>query len=58
MTKYQIVGHRGLGAHKTGEIVDSDDLTGANIQALLDGGHIAVVTPTKPKPADTAGEEE
>jgi len=58
MIKYQIVGRRGIGAHKTGEIVDSDDLAGANIKALLDGGHIAVTTPIKPKPDLAAGKEE
>ena len=46
--KYRIVGRRGVGAFKTGQVVDGDDLAGTNIQALLDGGHIVVET-LKPK---------
>ena len=41
--KYRIVGRRGVGAFKTGQVVDGDDLAGTNIQALLDGGHIVVI---------------
>lgn len=40
--KYRIIGRRGIGAHKTGQVVDGNDLAGVNIQALLDGGHIVV----------------
>jgi hypothetical protein len=42
--KYRIIGRRGIGVYKTGQVVDGDDLVGVNIQALLDGGHIAVET--------------
>ena len=47
--KYRIVGRRGVGVYKPGQIVDGDDLAGTNIQALLDGGHIVVET-LKQKP--------
>jgi hypothetical protein len=40
--QYKIMGRRGVGVFQTGMIVDGDDLAGVNIQALLDGGHIAV----------------
>jgi len=40
--KYRIIGERGPGNYKPGQIVDDDDLAGTNIQALLDGGHIVV----------------
>ena len=54
--KYRIIGRRGLGAFKTGQVVDGDDLAGTNIQALLDGGHIVVET-LKPKPEPVKEQE-
>ena len=35
--------------HKKGSTIDGDALVGANIQALIEGGHIAPVEKT-PKP--------
>lgn len=40
--KYKVLGGR-LAEAGVDEIVDSDDLAGCNIGALLDAGHIAVV---------------
>jgi hypothetical protein len=45
--KYKIVGRRGVGVYRSGQVVDGDDLAGVNIQALLDGGHIVVEAPSK-----------
>lgn len=58
MTKYKIVGSRLIGDNQPGQIVDSEDLTEANIDALVDGGHLAAHQPTKPKPVADAGEQE
>jgi hypothetical protein len=54
--KYKIVGRRGVGVFKCGQIVDGDDLAGVNIQALLDGGHIVVET-LKHNPVSVKEEE-
>lgn len=40
--KYKIIGRRGIGVYRCGQVVDGNDLVGVNVQALLDGGHIAV----------------
>jgi len=55
--KYRIIGRRGVGVFQTGQVVDGNDLAGVNLQALLDGGHIAVEFP-KLKPAVKVGEED
>ena len=57
LIKYRIVGRRGVGVFQTGQVVDGNDLAGVNLQALLDGGHIAVELP-KLKPALKVGEED
>lgn len=45
LMKYKIVGRRGVGVFKSGEIVDGGDLVGVNLRALLEGGHIVVEAP-------------
>lgn len=41
--KFKVTGMAGLSEASFGEVVDSSDLAGCNIQALLDSGHIAPV---------------
>jgi len=43
MTSYKIISDR-LTIGKQGQTFDDDALNGANIQALIDGGHIAIVS--------------
>jgi hypothetical protein len=54
--KYKIVGRRGVGVYRCGQVVDGGDLVGVNIQALLDGGHIVVEAP-KHNPVSVKEEE-
>jgi len=46
MTSYKIISDR-LTLGKQGQTIDADALDGANIQALIDGGHIAIVSAKK-----------
>jgi hypothetical protein len=46
MTSYKVLSDR-LVVAKQGQIIDEALLDGANIQALIDGEHIAVVTNKK-----------
>lgn len=57
-TKYRIVSRRLVGSFTTGQIVGDDDLAGVNIEALLDGGHIAIENNAKPKPIAKVGEQD
>lgn len=43
-TRYRVLGH--LFGAAPGDIVTAQDLRGCNIAALVEGGHIAVVTDT------------
>jgi hypothetical protein len=43
MSSYKIISDR-LTIGKQGQSIDADALDGANIQALIDGGHIAIVS--------------
>jgi hypothetical protein len=43
---------------KSGQIVTDDDLEGCNIEALLDGGHLAKARNTKPEPATDTEENQ
>lgn len=45
MTSFKILTDR-LSDHKKGSTVDVEALSGANIQALIEGGHIAPVEKT------------
>lgn len=42
MTNYKVTSDR-LADKKLGEIISEADLAGSNIEALLEGGHIAVI---------------
>lgn len=42
MKQFKVVSHR-LANHPAGSTVSEDDLAGANVEALLDGGHIAEI---------------
>lgn len=53
MSSYKIVGPHPVCGHEPGDVVKSDDLTGANVDHLIEAGHIAPVTTKAPK-ADTA----
>lgn len=48
MKQFKVVSHR-LANHPAGSTVSEDDLAGANVEALLDGGHLAEIgsKPTK-----------
>jgi hypothetical protein len=46
MATYKIISDR-LTVGKQGQTIDDDALAGANIQALVDGGHIAIVSAKK-----------
>lgn len=42
MKQYKVTSTR-LAQHKDGDTVSADDLAGANVEALLDGGHLAEI---------------
>lgn len=42
MKQYKVISSR-MPNHKQGGTVSEDDLAGANVEALLDGGHIAEI---------------
>jgi hypothetical protein len=46
MSSYKILSDR-LTLGKQGQTIDDDALVSANIQALIDGGHIALVSAKK-----------
>ena len=46
MRSFKILSDR-LTIGKQGQTIDEDALDGANIQALIDGGHIAIVSAKK-----------
>jgi hypothetical protein len=45
-----------LGIHKEGDLVSKRDLNDANIQALLEGGHLAEIGSKSNKKLDTKDE--
>ena len=51
MSSYKILSDR-LTIGKQGQTIDEDALDGANIQALVDGGHIEAVVPKSNKTED------
>jgi hypothetical protein len=55
MTSYKILSDR-LTIGKQGQTIDADALDGANIQALVDGGHIAIVS-AKQTPENTESKD-
>jgi len=42
MKQFKVTSTR-LSGHKEGDTVSEDDLAGANVEALLDGGHLAEI---------------
>ena len=48
MAKYTVSGRRAVAGHQPGETVDERDLVGANVAALVAGGHLV---PLRSKPA-------
>lgn len=54
MATYKVLSDRFVLANK-GQTIDEDALEGANIQALIDGGHIAPVSNKKIE--DTEGKD-
>jgi len=46
MTKYTVTSHR-LAGHELGDTVTDDDLKGANVPALIAGGHLTADEPKK-----------
>lgn len=48
MAKYQVTSHK-LDGKTFGSIVGENDFVGANIEALVEGGHLAPVTKTSKK---------
>ena len=49
MTRYKIIGQRNIAGHHPGEFVTSDELAGANVDALIVSGHLVEAAPTPPK---------
>jgi hypothetical protein len=52
MKQFKVVSDK-MPRFKQGETVSEDDLAGANVEALLDGGHIAEVGSKFTKKQDT-----
>lgn len=52
MKHYRVISNN-LAGHQAGETVTDEDLAGANIAALIDGGHIHPTT--KPKTQEEEG---
>ena len=46
MKKFKVLSNR-LAGKKAGEVIDANDLGGANIEALLQSGHIEVLKESK-----------
>lgn len=59
-TKYEITGTHKVCGHNPGEKVTADQLNGADIQHLIDGGHLQPVTSKNPPAAkgEVADQEE
>lgn len=56
MRTFTIIGSRPVAGRPTGHTVSQDDLTGCNIPALIQGGHLTE-NPTKAPQAETTEEE-
>ena len=46
MTTYLVVGGASVAGHTVGETVTDEELAGANITALIEGGHVVEFTST------------
>lgn len=56
MATYKVVSKRLVGLAE-GAIVSEADLNGANIAALVEGGHLAPIGSKSPKKSEAEGEE-
>lgn len=56
MAQYKVTSHRLVG-HNEGSLVSDNDLVGANINALIEAGHIAEVGSKSPKKETTKEQE-
>ncbi len=55
MTSYTVTSHN-LAGHKHGDTVTDDDLEGANVSALIAGGHLTAAKPKNSRKADNESE--
>jgi hypothetical protein len=56
MAQFKVVSHK-MANFKQGETIDEGDLAGANIAALIEGGHIAEIG-SKPSKKEQPKEQE
>ena len=47
MATYKVVSDREVAGKHTGEMISDDDLAGANVDALIEAGHIQKIKSTK-----------
>jgi hypothetical protein len=57
MAQYKVMAGR-IAGKKVGEIVSDADLKNANVSALIDGGHLAIVTNSKASKLDEPKQDE
>jgi len=55
MTSYTVTSHKVAG-HEHGDTVNDDDLEGANVPALIAGGHLAEAKPKNSRKANQESE--
>jgi hypothetical protein len=55
MTSYTVTSHN-LAGHEHGDTVTDDDLEGANVAALIAGGHLTAAKPKNSRKADNESE--
>lgn len=56
MDTFKIVGSHNVVGHEPGDIITTDDLTGVDIQHLIDAGHLAPTS--KSRKAETNNNQE
>lgn len=47
MPRYKVVGTRTVAGRQPGEIIEEDELSNINIDALVTSGHLAIAKPSK-----------
>lgn len=55
---YRVVGSRNVAGVEPGSILNSDDLHGCNLGALVEGGHLQPIPPRAVKAATSAQADE
>jgi hypothetical protein len=55
--KYEIIGSRSVAGFPPGSTLSSDDLAGANLETLLDAGHLAAVSTRAVKATSAEADE-